>query len=101
MKAHKWPEVIAQKGEKLLNRFKDELGAESGVQDIRGKGYMIGIQLDRPCGELVTQALEKGLLINVTRGDTIRLLPPFVMSSDQTETLVTNLTSLIKEFLNK
>ncbi len=101
MKAHKWPEVIAQKGEALLNRFKNELNSESGVKDIRGKGYMIGIQLDRPCGELVTQALEKGLLINVTRGDTIRLLPPFVMSSDQTETLVTNLTSLIKEFLNK
>lgn len=99
MKANNWVDFIAKKGDQLLNNFKDELSNTKGIVDIRGKGYMIGIQLDRPCGELVAKALDKGLLINVTRGDTVRLLPTFVMSSEQTETLVNELTGLIKEFL--
>lgn len=93
------PEV-ALKGAKLINQFKTALSNQAGVIDIRGKGYMIGIQLDRPCTELVTIALEKGLLINVTRGDTIRLLPAFVMTEQQTEQLVQDLTHIIGEFLS-
>lgn len=92
---------VATKGDLLLNEFKTALSDQSGIVDIRGKGYMIGIQLDRPCAELVGIALEQGLLINVTRGDTVRLLPTFVMSSEQTEQLVSQLTQIIKEFLNK
>ena len=101
MKAHKWPKTIAKKGEQLLQRLKSELGDVDGIVEIRGKGYMIGIQLDRPCAELVKQALQQGLLINVTRGDTVRLLPTFVMSSEQTETLVNTLSKLIKSFLKE
>jgi len=99
MKVHNWVDRIADKGEALLTSFKQELADVDGIIDIRGKGYMIGIQLNRPCGELVGLALEEGLLINVTRGDTVRLLPTFVMSSEQTEELVTKLTKLIKAFL--
>ena len=91
---------IATKGQLLLEEFKLALSDKKGVIDIRGKGYMIGIQLDRPCAELVGVALEQGLLINVTRGDTIRLLPTFVMSSEQTDQLVSQLTQIITEFLN-
>ncbi len=92
--------AVAAKGELLLNQFKHALSQQKHVVDIRGIGYMIGIQLDRPCTELVGQALEQGLLINVTRGDTVRLLPTFVMSPEQTEELVTKLTQLIQNFLN-
>lgn len=92
--------AVATKGELLLNQFKHALSQQKHVVDIRGIGYMIGIQLDRPCTELVGQALEQGLLINVTRGDTVRLLPTFVMSPEQTEELVTKLTQLIQNFLN-
>ena len=99
MKTHNWVDTIAKKGEQLLARFQTELQNTDGIIDIRGKGYMIGIQLNRPCGELVAQALEQGLLINVTRGDTIRLLPTFVMSTDQTNELVTKLSALVKDFL--
>ncbi len=101
MKVHNWADTIAKKGDKLLKRLATKLENVDGVVDIRGKGYMIGIQLDRPCGELAGQALEQGLLINVTRGDTVRLLPTFVMSSEQTDTLVSILSKLIKDFLEQ
>lgn len=100
MEEHNFIPAIAEKGAALLSRFKQSLDGVAGVTTIRGKGYMIGIQLDRPCAELVKMALDRGLLINVTRGDTIRLLPTFVMSEQQTEQLVTELTLLVTEFLD-
>ncbi len=99
LEANHYIPSIASKGDKLLKQFKEALVNQTGVLDIRGKGYMIGIQLDRPCGELVATALEQGLLINVTRGDTIRLLPTFVMSSEQTDELVNTLVDIIQNFL--
>lgn len=101
IEVHDFVEAIAKKGKTLLNRFKEALNGQEGIIDIRGKGYMIGIQLNQPCGELVSLALEQGLLINVTRGDTVRLLPTFVMSQEQTDLLVEKLSELIKTYLNK
>ena len=101
LKTHRFIPAIAKKGELLLNQFKSVLAQQPGIMAIRGQGYMIGIQLDRPCGELVKIALEKGLLINVTRGDTVRLLPSFVMSQEQTDQLVSELSQLIIDFLNQ
>ena len=86
-------------GKQLLERFRSELGELEAVQDIRGLGLLIGIELDRPCGELVGQALEQGLLINVTADSVIRLLPPLILSDEQADQLVTTLTQLIKNFL--
>ncbi|MBN2866099.1 MAG: acetylornithine transaminase [Thiotrichales bacterium] len=100
IEAHNFIPAIAKKGEAIIEKFRQSLAHVPGVKMVRGKGYMIGIQLDRPCGELVKKALDKGLLINVTRGDTIRLLPTFVMSEQQTEQLVTELTILVTEFLD-
>ena len=62
---------------------------------------LIGIELNRPCGELVSQALEQGLLINVTADNVIRLLPPLVMKDEQAEQLVSTLSTLIKAFLSE
>jgi len=100
MEVHNHVPAVAKKGQALIERFQATLSNQARIVDIRGKGYMIGIQLDRPCGELVAIALEAGLLINVTRGDTIRLLPTFVMSLEQTDFLVTKLCEIIQEFLN-
>lgn len=99
LEANQYIPSVATKGAQLLNQFKQSLSDQKHVLDIRGIGYMIGIQLDRPCTELVGVALEQGLLINVTRGDTIRLLPTFVMSAEQTDELVTKLTDIIHYFL--
>jgi acetylornithine aminotransferase len=59
---------------------------------------MIGIELDRPCGDLVSKALEAGLLINVTAGNVIRLLPPLVMNDEEADQLVKGLAAIITEF---
>ena len=71
----------------------------AGVVDIRGHGLMIGIELDRPCGELVGKALSDGLLINVTSEKIIRLLPPLIFSDDDARELVARTAPLIKDFL--
>jgi acetylornithine aminotransferase len=86
-------------GSQLLARFRRDLAGLSGVRDIRGLGLMIGIELDRPCGELVGQALEQGLLINVTADSVIRLLPPLIFSDEQADQLATTLVQLVKDLL--
>ncbi len=75
------------------------LAGVDGVVDIRGDGLMIGIELDRPCGELVGKALEAGLLISVTNDSVVRLLPPLVFSDDDVKQLIAILAPLIRQFL--
>jgi acetylornithine aminotransferase len=76
-----------------------ELAGVKGVVDIRGQGLMIGVELDRSCGELVTRGLEVGLLINVTADRVVRLLPPLILSADEGRELVSRLAPLIRDFL--
>ncbi len=85
-------------GSRLLEQFTLALADCDHVKDIRGRGLMIGIELALPCAELVAQAADVGLLINVTAGNVIRLLPPLTFSDDQTEQLVNMLVPLIKAF---
>ena len=77
----------------------EALAGTKGVAEIRGHGLMIGIELDRPCGELVGKALAAGLLINVTADKVVRLLPPLIFSEKDAKELVDRITPLIKEFL--
>jgi acetylornithine/N-succinyldiaminopimelate aminotransferase len=70
-----------------------------GLVTIRGQGLMIGIELDRPCGELVVRGLDAGLLINVTAEKVVRLLPPLTFSADEARELVSRLARLIRDFL--
>lgn len=86
-------------GEKLRADFSRALEGQVGVVAIRGDGLMIGIELDRPCGELVARALERGLLINVTADNVVRLLPSLVFTDDDARELVSTLAPLIGEFL--
>ena len=71
----------------------------AGIKEIRGQGLIIGIELDKPCGDLVKLALAKGLLINVTADSVIRLLPPLILSQAEAQHLIDTLSPLIKEFL--
>ena len=87
-------------GELIRRRFGEALQGVPGIVDIRGKGLMIGIELDRPCSELVTRALAAGLLINVTADKVVRLLPSLIFGESEVEELVTRLTPLIKDFLS-
>ena len=74
------------------------MGSHPALVQIRHLGLMIGIELDRPCSELVGKALQQGVLINVTADNTIRLLPPLTIDDAQLQQLSTTLSSLIEEF---
>lgn len=86
-------------GELICRNLANSLQGIKGVVEIRGQGLMIGVELNRPCGDLVKLALSRGLLINVTADNVIRLLPPLVMTEDEAQQLVDLLCPLIKEFL--
>ena len=86
-------------GRAMLARLAADLGGLDGVTEIRGRGLMIGIELDRPCAELVRRALDKGLLINVTRDKVVRLLPPLIISQAEADELLDGIIAIIKDFL--
>jgi len=88
-------------GEQIRSGFRDALAGVAGVVDIRGMGLMIGLELDRPCGDLAARAIDAGLLINVTAEKTIRLLPPLVINAAEAREIVARLAPLIKQFLAK
>ncbi|MFA7399017.1 MAG: aspartate aminotransferase family protein [Sideroxydans sp.] len=86
-------------GNFIRNGLSVSLQGVNGVKDIRGQGLMIGIELDKPCGDLVKLALAKGLLINVTADTVVRLLPPLILSQVEAQHLTDILSTLIKDFL--
>jgi acetylornithine aminotransferase len=90
----------ADQGAYLLDGLRTALGDIPGVVDVRGRGLMLGIELDRPCADLVGQALEAGLLINVTAERVIRLLPPLILARSEADRLLEGLTALIKRWLS-
>src|SRR5688500_8783962 len=77
------------------------LADAKGVKEIRGKGLMIGIELEHPCGELVQQALDRGMLINVTVDHVIRLLPPLNFKTEEAGLLLATLVPLVTQFLDR
>jgi len=90
----------ARLGQQLLAQFRETLADVHGVVDVRGRGLMIGIELDRPCGELVSLALAEGLLINVTAERVVRLLPPIILQEPEARHLAETLSTLIGRFLS-
>jgi len=89
----------AELGQRMRSGFSAALGGQPGVTDIRGHGLMLGIELDRPCGELVGKALQCGLLINVTAERVVRLLPPLITTDKQADMIVAQVSDLIRDFL--
>lgn len=77
-----------------------ELAGVAGVVEIRGQGLMLGIELDRPCGELLGSATDAGLLLSVTAERVIRLLPALILSEAEAAQIVAILCPLVKDFLN-
>jgi acetylornithine/N-succinyldiaminopimelate aminotransferase len=99
IESDKLMENAAARGSQIRNAFARALNGLRGVVAIRGEGLMIGIELDRPCGELVKAALDARLLINVTQDSVIRLVPPLIISADEADEIVARLAPLVRSFL--
>jgi acetylornithine/N-succinyldiaminopimelate aminotransferase len=92
-------ENAARVGASLRAGLERELAGVQGFVEIRGQGLMLGIQLDRPCGELLSRAAKAGLLISVTADSVVRLLPPLILTADEAAQIVAILAPLIKAYL--
>jgi len=88
-------------GEVLMGGMRRELAGVPGVREVRGTGLMIGIELDRPCGEVVGLALKAGLVLNVTAASVVRLLPPLILSREQAELAVATLAPILRDVASR
>jgi len=87
-----------EQGDLMRKNFQNQLGDLDNVAQIRGQGLMIGIELTKPCGELVNNALKQRLLLNVTSGNVVRLLPSLIIKRNEAEQIVNMVSTLIKEY---
>ena len=94
-------ERAARLGKRMLDGFISQLGEVSGVVAIRGKGMMLGIELHCHCQQLVEMAMQEKLLINVTAGNVIRLLPPLILTDDEADQAVAIVSKLVKLYLRE
>jgi acetylornithine/N-succinyldiaminopimelate aminotransferase len=94
-------EGLLENAAKVGEVIRSGLSSASGIVEVRGMGLMIGVEMDRPCGELVKAALDAGLVMNVTAENVIRLLPPLVMSEAEGRQVVERLLPLLKAFSDK
>jgi acetylornithine/N-succinyldiaminopimelate aminotransferase len=94
-------ENVQVRGEAIRSGLRAALSDVHGVVDIRGEGMMIGIELDRPCGELVAVARDAGVLINVTADTVIRLVPPLVYGAAEVDALVAAVSGIVKAYLQQ
>ncbi|MEO8145415.1 MAG: aminotransferase class III-fold pyridoxal phosphate-dependent enzyme, partial [Betaproteobacteria bacterium] len=86
-------------GKAMQDGLKAALGGLAGVTEVRGMGLMLGVELDRPCAELVKTGLDAGLVFNVTADNVVRLLPALVITEAEGREVVERLVPLIKAFL--
>ena len=91
----------AELGQRLLTGLQRAFDGVAGVREIRGRGLMLAIELDRPCKDVLKIALARGLLVNVTADTVVRLLPPLILSDEEADEIVTRLKAVVLEFLGR
>ncbi len=84
-------------GNLIMDGIRREMAGDPGLIEVRGNGLMIGIELDRPCSEIVGKALKAGLVLNVTADSVVRLLPPLIFNREQAELTVATLAPILRE----
>jgi acetylornithine aminotransferase len=99
MEEQKLLENAATVGAHLKAALEREFGGVAGVKEVRGQGLMLGIELERPCGEILNRACEAGLLLSVTADSVIRLVPPLILSIAEADEIVAILAPIVKAFL--
>ncbi len=91
-------EQVAKNSKLLMDKLISTLGEHPNVKAIRGKGFMLGVELDRPATEMRLTGLKHGLLFNITADAVVRLLPPLIINEEEMDELVTRLNKTINEF---
>ncbi len=91
------PQHAARLGAYLSDRLAENLAGVAGVKEIRNKGLLVGIELDRACGELAKTALDKGVLINVAAQQVIRLIPPLIIDEKQADRIAAVVAGVVRE----
>ena len=94
-------ENAAAMGDLIMGGLRRELAGVSGVREVRGTGLMIGIEMSRPCPEVVTRALQAGLVLNVTADTVVRLLPPLILDREQAELAVATLAPILRDVADR
>jgi len=94
-------ENAARAGKLITDSLRAGLAGVAGVKDIRGMGLMLGVELDRPCGDIVRRGLEAGLVANVTADKVVRLLPPLIIDESEARQIASLVSSTIKAFLSE
>lgn len=92
-------ENAAQVGAYLKSALERELGQLPGVKEVRGKGLMLGVELERPCGVLLERAANAGLLMSVTADNVVRLVPPLTLTQAEADEILAKLVPLVQAFL--
>ena len=100
METHSLAERAAELGTRMLEHFRNNLGHLDGIKDIRGQAMMIGIELSEDCPGLVAQAVDRNLLINVTSGNVVRLLPPLTINDEEMLEIVNSVSQLLTDNLS-
>ena len=88
----------AELGQRILSGLQASLQGVPQVNEVRGKGLLIGVELNSNCTKLAKQALENGIIINVTNNSVIRILPPLIISDAEADLIVEKITALVKNF---
>lgn len=94
----KWHENAAKQGKKILESLKKSLAGNKHVVEIRGKGLLIGVQLDKECRDILPIALKKGIIFNIANLNTLRLLPPLIIDDAQTQQICDLIPEIINEY---
>ncbi len=88
-------ERASELGERMLAGLRNGLQGNNRVKDIRGKGLLLAVELHQPCTQIAQQALEAGVLLNVTLDTIVRLLPPLILSNEDADTVVATVVDLV------
>lgn len=82
-------------GDRIVAGLHEGLKGNNHVVDIRGKGLLLAVELDRPCAQLVQQAMDKGLLLNVAADTVVRLLPPLILTDEEADQIVNTVVEIV------
>jgi acetylornithine aminotransferase len=96
MQAEDLPARAALLGDRIMGGLCERIGAHPRVRDIRGRGLMIGVELDRDVNHFKQEALDRGMLLNVTQDRVVRLLPPLIIDESQADRIVTVVADLVE-----